>query len=190
MGTDIMTSLDRAIEIYIKVVENAPYGNLAEKAQFSLGEALKKSERYDEAIMAYQKLIDDYPTSKLVDSAKYQVAYCAYKASLKPPYDSAPTERAIEAFEEFASANTNEELSKEADKTIQRLKDKAAEKSLLTARFYERQKRYQGAIIYYQEVVDKYPESSFVGEAKTKVEELKKKVAHESSKLKAQSSKL
>ena len=32
LGTDIMTSLDRAIEIYKKVVDNAPYGKLADEA--------------------------------------------------------------------------------------------------------------------------------------------------------------
>ena len=50
LGNDIMAPLDRAIEIFKKVVENAPYGKHSEDAQFKLGEALKKSERYEEAV--------------------------------------------------------------------------------------------------------------------------------------------
>lgn len=172
LGTDILTSLDRSIEIYKKVVDNAPYGRLADEAQYSMGVAMKKAERYDEAIQAFQKILDDYPTSTFVDKSKFEVADCAYKASLKPAYDVAPTARAIKAFEDFSHENRDKSLSKEADKTIQRLKDKAAEKSLMTAQFYEKQGRYRAAIIYYKDVIDTYPESSFVNQARSKIESL------------------
>lgn len=175
MGVDIMTSLDRSVEIYKKVVENAPYGKLADQAQFSLGQALKQSERYDEAIEAFQKILDDYPNSEYLDKAQYELAYCAYRASLKPEYDVEPTAKAIKAFEDFTETNKSEDLAKEADKTIQRLKDKAAEKSFQTAEFYEKQKHYESAIVYYQDVVDRYPDSTFSRRALAKIEELKNK---------------
>ncbi|MFA6078933.1 MAG: tetratricopeptide repeat protein [Candidatus Omnitrophota bacterium] len=175
MGTDIMSSADRSIEIYKKVVDNAPYGKLAAEAQFRMGDALKKAERYDEAIEAFQKVVDDYANSEFFDKAKYELAYCAYKASLKPDYDVAPTAKAIKAFEEFAASNKDEELSKEASKTVQRLKDKAAEKSYQTAKFYESQKQYASAIVYYNDILERYPESSFVAEAKEKIEALRGK---------------
>jgi len=173
LGTDIMTSLDRAVEIYRKVVDNAPYGKLADEAQFRMGEALKKSDRYDEAIDAFQRVVDEYQNSKFADRAKYETAYCAYRASLNPEYASEPTDKAIKAFEEFAEANKDDELSKEASKTIQRLKDKAAEKSYRTAKFYESRHKYKSAIIYYEEIINEFPESSFVKEARAKVALLK-----------------
>ncbi|MBI3303369.1 MAG: magnesium transporter [Deltaproteobacteria bacterium] len=37
-------------------MENAPYGKFAEEAQYKLGEALQKSERYEEAVQAFQYL--------------------------------------------------------------------------------------------------------------------------------------
>ena len=183
VGTSIMTSTDRAIEIYKKVVENAPYGRLADEAQFRMGQAMKKGDRYDEAIQAFQKILDDYPTSTFVDKAKFEVADCAYKASLKPAYDAEPTAKAIKAFEDFSRENRDRSLSKEADKTIQRLKDRAAEKSLLTAQFYEKQGRYQAAIIYYQDVIDTYPESSYVDMSRSKIGALTARL--EKSKVKA-----
>jgi len=176
LGTDIMTSLDRSVEIYKKVVDNAPFGRLADEAQFRMGLALKKAERYDEAIPTFQKLLDDYPNSNFVDKAKFEVADCAYKASLKPAYDIESTDKAIKAFEEFAEANKDEKLSGEAGKTIQRLKDKSAEKSLITAQFYESQKHYESAIVYYKDIVNRFPESSIAEKSKAKIEELEKKV--------------
>ena len=178
LGTDIMTSIDRAIEIYKKVVDNAPYGKIADEAQFSLGNALKRAEMYDEAVAAFQKLADDYPTSALRDKAKYEVTQCAYKASLKPAYDIGPTDKAIKALEEFNQSTGNKELLDESDKTMKRLKDKSAEKSMMTARFYESQKHYQSAIIYYQDVLDRFPDSSFEGAARAKVGWLKERLAN------------
>lgn len=177
MGTDIITSLDRAIEIYSKVVSNAPYGKFADLAQFRMAEAFKRGERYDEAMQAFQKLVDDYPDSELFARAKYEVAYCAYKASLKPDYAVESTDKAIRAFEEFQSSNVDEKLSQEAEGTIQRLKDKAAEKSFLTAKFYESQKHYSSAIVYYQDVINRFPESFLANEAGFKVEELRAKIS-------------
>ncbi|MFA5144157.1 MAG: outer membrane protein assembly factor BamD [Candidatus Omnitrophota bacterium] len=176
LGTDIMTSLDRAIEIYKKVVENAPYGRLADEAQFKMGLTMKQAGRYDEAIQAFQKILDDYPTSSLVDKAKFEVADSANKASLKPAYDAEPTSRAIRAFEDFSRENRDRSLTQEAEKTIQRLRDRAAEKSLLTAQFYEKIGRYQAAVIYYKDIIEAYPDSSFVPMARSKVESLTAKL--------------
>ncbi|MDP3790711.1 MAG: outer membrane protein assembly factor BamD [Candidatus Omnitrophota bacterium] len=181
MGNDIMAPLDRAVEIFKKVVENAPYGKYAHDAQFKLGEALKKSERYDEAVQAYHKLVEDYPNSEHATKAMYEESHCAYKASLRPAYDASATDSAIKTFEKFVNKNKDSELAQKADKTMKRLKDNVAEKSFETAQFYESQGKPAAAIIYYQDVIDTYPDSSFVDKAKAKVEALKnpkpKKVA-------------
>lgn len=174
-GADIMTSLDRAIEIYKKVVDNAPFGKLADEAQFRMGETMKKADRFDEAIDAFQKVVDNYSSSKFAERARYEVAYCSYRASLKPAYDVGPTDKAIKSFEEFMQDNQDKKLSEEADETIQRLKDKAAEKLILTAEFYERQKHYESAIIYYKELAEKYPTSYLAQRSMAKVEQLKLK---------------
>jgi len=176
LGVDIMTSLDRAIEIYRKVVDNAPYGRLSDEAQYNMAATMKKAERFDEAIPEFQKILDDYPTSRFVDKAKFEVADCAYRASLKPAYDVEPTAKAIKAFEDFTRENRDKGLIKEADKTVQRLKDKAASKSLMTAQFYERQGRYKAAMIYYQDMIDSYPDSTLVNGARAKVAEMNAKL--------------
>ena len=173
LGTDIMAPLDRAVEIFKKIVENAPYGKFAEESQFKLGEALKKSERYEEAVQAFHKLVEDYPKSKLATQAMYEESHCAYKASLKPAYDAAATDNAIKTFEKFVYKNKDADLAKNADVTIKRLKDNVSEKSFKAAEFYEAQGKTRAAIIYYQDVIDAYPDSIFVSKAKAKIEALK-----------------
>jgi outer membrane assembly lipoprotein YfiO len=172
LGTDIMTSTDRALEIYKRVVENAPFGPLADEAQFKMGEVLKRASMFEEATLAYQRIVDEYPTSRFAEKAQYEVAQCAYKASLQPAYDAGPTDRALKIFEEYAASSTDQKLSEEAKRTMQRLKDKAAEKSMMIAKFYEQQRHPRSAIIYYQDVLDRFPDSIHAPVAKGKIEDL------------------
>lgn len=175
LGADIMAPFDRAVEIFKKVVENAPYGKYAEEAQFKLGEALKKSERYEDAVQAFHKLVENYPKSKLAAQAMYEESHCAYKASLRPAYDAAATDNAIKTFEKFVDKNKDADLAENADSTMKRLKDNVSEKSFRAAEFYEARGKTQAAIIYYQDVIDTYPESTFVDRAKAKIEALKER---------------
>jgi outer membrane assembly lipoprotein YfiO len=175
LGTDIMPPLDRAVEIFRKVVENAPYGKHAEEAQFSLGEALKKSERYDEAVTAFHKIVEDYPNSKLITRAMYEESHCAYKASLKPAYDASATDNAIKTFEKFTHRNKDAGMAESAIVTMKRLKDNVSEKSFRAAEFYEAQGKALAAVIYYQDVVDSYPNSAFADKAKARIDALKAK---------------
>lgn len=173
LGTNIMTSSDRAIEIYKKVVDNAPFGKMADQAQFKMAETMKDAGRYDEATVAFQKILDDYPASPLYERSKYEMANSAYKASLQPAYDQAPTDKALKAFEEFTTGTTDEKLTAEAQATIKRLKNKAAEKSFNTAEFYEKINRYESAIVYYKDVIDRWPDSTSAEIAKVRIEDLK-----------------
>ncbi|MDP2928868.1 MAG: tetratricopeptide repeat protein [Candidatus Omnitrophota bacterium] len=175
LGTDIMAPLDRAVEIFKKVVENAPYGKHAEEAQFRLGEALKKSERYEEAVTAFHKIVEDYPNSKLTTQAMYEESNCAYKASLRPAYDASATDNAIKTFEKFTYKNKDAGLAESATTTMKRLKDNVSEKSFRAAEFYEAQGKIQAAMIYYQDVIDSYPDGIFTDRAKARIDALKVK---------------
>jgi len=177
LGMKILPATDKAVEILTKVVENAPYGKYADVAQFKLGEAYKKQEFYEEAVLAYQKLIDDYPNSPLIEDAKYQIALCTYYVSRSPYYDQEFTDKAIEEYKELIEKASNVDLHKEATETLGRLREKKARSTFETARFYEKTKHYKSAIIYYKEVVEDYGDTSVAREASERIKELEKKVA-------------
>ena len=74
------------------------------RAQFKMGETLKRAGMFEEATLAFQRIVDEYPTSRFAEKAQYEVAQCAYKASLRPAYDAGPTDRALRIFEEYAAS--------------------------------------------------------------------------------------
>ncbi|NQU95939.1 MAG: outer membrane protein assembly factor BamD [Candidatus Omnitrophica bacterium] len=160
MGKELMTDLDRAAEIFKIVRENAPFGVYADKAQFMLGQCHKKSEQYNEAITAFQQLVDEYAKSNLAEKARYEVAQCTYLASLKSDYDQELTDEAIEEFKKVAMSRSGGVLTEEAKEAVSLLENKKAESLFKTAQFYEKQKHYKSAVIYYKEVLNRYPRSS------------------------------
>lgn len=171
MGKEIMTDLDRAAEIFERVRGNAPFGEYADKAQFMLGECFKKSEQYGEAAKAFQKIADDYPGSPLAEKAKYEVAQATYLASLKSDYDQELTDEAIKEFKKVAGGS-HSAISGEAREAISMLEDKKAESLFKAAKFYESQKHYKSAAIYYKEILGKYPRGSFGEPARGALEDI------------------
>lgn len=170
MGRELMTDLDRSVEIFEKVKKNAPFGEYGDQAQFMIGECYKKSEQFAEAVKAFQELVDAYPRSPLRDKAKYEVAHCTYLASLNPDYDQELTDDAIEEFKRIAETKKGLTIAEEAEETVSLLEDKKAESLFNAAQFYERQKKYKSAAIYYEEILNKYPRSSFSELAARKLE--------------------
>ena len=154
-----MTDLSRAVEIFKKVRENSPFGEYADRAQYMIGESYTKSEQFGEAAEAFQKLVDEHPESSLVDRARYEIARTTYLASLKPDYDQELTDEAIQEFKEVAMDSSTVIISEQAKNAIAALENKKAESLFNTAKFYQSQKHYKSAAIYYREILDKYPES-------------------------------
>jgi len=168
-GMPVINPEDRAIEIFKKVVENAPYGKKAEGAYYKLGMAYKKAGDYQKARESFSTLVKNFPDSQLVDKAEYQAAHCAFKFSLDPSYDQQATDEAISEFKQFVKKHPESELSKKADNKLNELNNKRAKKIFDIAEFYESQGHKKSAIMYYEEVVAKYPDTEWATKAMEKI---------------------
>lgn len=154
-----------AIEIFTKVVENSNYGPLASKAQYKLGLVLKGLLRYYEAEDAFNKVISSYPNSEWANAAKFQIASCRSAVSRGPDYDQEAAREAKEKFEDFVQEHPDAVLSQDAERNIQQLKEKEAEGEYNIAGFYEKQKDYQAAKIYYNGIIENNPKSIWAARA-------------------------
>jgi len=164
-----------AIEILNKVVENSTYGPLAAKAEYKLGLLLKGLQRYFEAEDAFNKVITNYPDSEWTEPAKFQVATCRAALSRGPDYDQGSMQDAKQKFEEFVREHPDAVLSKDAEMNIGVLKEKEAAASYNIAVFYEKQKAYKAAKIYYENVINNYSDTAWAARALERLQLMEKK---------------
>jgi len=165
-----------ALEIFAKVVENSTFGPFAPKAQYKLGLVLKGLMRYYEAEEAFNKVISSYPDSEWVEAAKFQLAACRAAESRGAAYDQGAAKEAKEKFEEFVKEHPDAVLSRDAEQNIDQLNEKEAESSYGIGRFYEKQKAYESAKVYYNEVVASYPKSQWAARSLERLQLLERKV--------------
>ena len=177
VGLEILPSLDKAVEIFERVVEQSPYGPYGVLAKYKLGESYKKNGEYAKAKETFEKLIEDYPTSELVDEARYQIALVSLQASRGASYDDRATNEAIAQFSRFVKEHPQSDLVNESLQAIELLETRKAEKAFEIAKFYEKQGKTQAARLYYNEVIEQYGKSPWAQQALERLTILKKESA-------------
>ncbi len=161
-----------AIEIYRKILDNAPHSDVAAAAQYSLAQAHIGDDDYEPAKIELEKLIKNYPTSQLVDDAAFQVGYVEYLQSADAAYDQQPTANAIAAFRRFVSNFPSSPKVAEAQRYIRELRGRRADSLLKQADFYENIRATKSAEIVYREVIEQYPDTSYADQARARLNQL------------------
>jgi TolA-binding protein len=164
-----------AIEIFGKVVENSTYGVLAPKAQYKLGLVLKGLMRYYEAEEAFNKVVSRYSDSEWSTAAKFQIASCRASLSKGFAYDQGSAQEAKEQFEQFVKEHPDAVLSLDAERNISQIREKEAEASYNSAAFYEKQKAFDSAKIYYNSIISDYPQSPWAAKAAARLQIMEQK---------------
>lgn len=168
----LFPSVDTAIEIYQKVVENFPYGDLADDAQLRIGIAYQKKKKYPEAIEAYKKLLKEYKGSPLRDEAKFRMGVCAYKQSKGASYDHAATDKALEYFNEFLREYPGSKRVDQVQSFISELNSRKARGLFQVAAYYDKIGNDAAAEVYYLQIIKTYPDSQEAREAAQRLEKI------------------
>ncbi|MBI5396669.1 MAG: tetratricopeptide repeat protein [Verrucomicrobia bacterium] len=176
-GVKTFPSMDKAVEIYEKVIKNGPYSEVAQQAQMAIGYAREKQKRYDDSVAAYRALIEKYPTSQLMEEAYFNVGLAFFKAATKAEYDQGYANKAVEAFNEYLVKFPSGSKTAVARDYIVRVQTDQARGLYEVAHYYDKQKDFSSALVYYNELIARHPQSSYAKEAHARVEMLRRQVA-------------
>jgi len=179
--------MGKAEEMFKKIVTNAPYGRVAPLAQFGIGQALEKEGSITATVSAYQQVVDRYPNSDVAPNAMYQIGYVYFQASRATGYDETAAVRAQEAFEDFLLKYPNSEKVPQAQDNLKVLQSRKTDNSYNIARFYDKQKNYKAAYVYYNEVLQQQPDSPDAAKAKQRMDQIRSKVGDDALKIGAAS---
>jgi len=175
LGIPLASALDRAVTIFANVVRTAPYGKYTARAQFDIGLAREKQGANDAALQAYQAVVDKFPNEPVAVDAQYQMGYIWFTAAQTGTKDAAASANAKTAFQDFLFHYPKSEKAAQAHANLDILEHKQTANSYKVAKFYDKQKYYRAAVIYYNEVIRQQPGSEESNEAKKRIDQLRAK---------------
>lgn len=138
---------------------------IVDDAQYYLAYSYFKRDEFIKAAYEFSKLIRDFPASEYVKDAQFMLAESYYNLSPHYTLDQRYTEKAIEEYQAFIDFFPQDPRVKEAEHKIKELNDKLAKKIYETAEQYRRMNYIKSAIIYYDLLLEKYPDSKYSSSA-------------------------
>lgn len=175
LGIPVRVSRDRAVEIFAAIVRTAPYGKYTARAQFDIGLASEKQGENDLAVQAYQAVVEKYPDDPIAADAQYQIGYLWFKAARDGVRDPKATANAKLGFQDFLFRYPKSEKAAQARENLRLLDQRQTSSAFEIAKFYDKQKNYRAAVIYYNDVIRQEPQSPAGERAKHRVDQLRAK---------------
>src|SRR5437667_1780954 len=171
-------SMDKTVGMYEKLIKNGPYSPVAPRSQMNIGAAREKQvsffnriDPFHEAVKAYETAADRYRDEKEIASeALFKAGRAYYKQARKAEYDQSVAGQAIATFGDFTVLFPGDTRVPEAQKMVGELKTEQSRGSFEIARFYEKKKRWEGALVYYNEAYLKDPNSQYAEQAKQRID--------------------
>ena len=183
----IYPSMEKTADLYEKLIKNGPYSEVGPKAQMDIGVAREKRKDFDLAVKAYEKAADRYnDRADVAADALYKAGLAYQKQAKTAEYDQNAAAQAIATLTDFMALYPNDKRIPEAQKIIEDLRTEQSRGNFNIAKFYEKTKRYDGALVYYNESILKDPNSSYAAEAKKRIEVLKQKLGRTEEQPKAE----
>jgi len=167
-------SMDETAKLYDKIVNNGPYSEVAPHAQMKIGAAREKQGDYDAAVKAYETAADRYHDQPLIAAdALYRAGYAYQKQAATAEYDQSTAGKAIATYTDFITFYPDDKRVAQVEQSIAILKMEQVRGNFKIAQYYEKTKRWAGAVVYYNEVLQLDPNSTYASVARQHIEILK-----------------
>lgn len=177
MGLETMpkwvSAEDDAIAIFDEVITALPNHILAAKALFAKAKLLFKAEEFNLSVETYQTLIRRFPKTDLASESYLSIGE-VYLAQCKLEYpDPDFLDLAEINLKKFTQDFPSDERILKASQMLEKMQEVYAKSLYETAKFFERTKKPRAAMIYYNKIISKYPESKSAKYSQERLQELK-----------------
>lgn len=155
-----------AIPAFERILFYHPTSEFVDDAQYWLGRSYYEQEDYNQAIVEFDYLIRNFTTSRFVEEAYlYKAKAYLMKA---PGYEKDPTEleNAINMFSNYLTRFPNSEHIEEIRTMILEARNTLARKELENGKLYTKLSQPDAALVYFNYIIDTYPETEYCAEAK------------------------
>ena len=151
------------------IVERASHTDLGDDALFFLAESYFLNKDYDLALVEFEKLVSRMGFSPYIEKSRWRICETLLLLSPNFYHDQDSSKKAISQIQEFLDDFPNSEYSKDADKLINELRTRLAEKNMETGKLYVKLKAYDSAIVSYKIVINEFYDTKFFNEANMEI---------------------
>jgi outer membrane protein assembly factor BamD len=154
-----------AIDAFERLISAHPGFPRLDEARMGLARAHFEKGEYVTAAAEYERFIIRYPSHGRV--AEASLGICRSYAALSPhaQRDQEYTARARDACRQTRDEFQGMNVAEEAEEIRREMVERLAESEFLAGRFYQRRDFHDSAIIYFQDVVDFFPETTWAPRA-------------------------
>jgi outer membrane assembly lipoprotein YfiO len=161
---------DNAVAAFEKLTTDLPARDtLLPRAYWFLARAHEEHNEHILAATTYSRLVESFPDDSLSDDAALASARQYWQMWRKPALDPTYGETALATYNTLLSLYPTSPLMPVAKKELAEIEDQFARKNYLTGMYYFRQKGYDSGIIYFKDILTKYPNAPTAREAQLRL---------------------
>ena len=151
---------DNAVTVFEKLTTDLPARDtLLPRSHWYLGRSHQERGEWVLAATSFAHLVESFPDDTLADDAALESARSYRKLWRKPALDPTYGENALASFTTLMGLYPQSPLIPQAKVELAELEDMFAQKNYLSGMYYFRRGGFDSAIIYFKDIVAKYPTS-------------------------------
>jgi outer membrane protein assembly factor BamD len=125
----------------------------------TLGRAHMERREFLTAAGQFQRITMEFPAHPLNLDARFGICQAYFRLSPRPALDQEYTRAAITQCEQVATGYPTTAEAREARELVAELRGRLAKKSYDSGIFYVRRRMHQAALVYFEDVIVRYPET-------------------------------
>lgn len=150
-----------SIREFQSILLQFPGNTVNDDAQYYLAMSYFNDDQFLLAGYEFSKLIRDIKGSEFVSMSQFMLAESYYQLSPPYPLEQSYTKKAIEEFQAFIDFFPIDEKGEEAERKIQELNMKLAQKLFESAQIYEKMGYFNASLEYYTKVYEIYHDTEY-----------------------------
>ena len=173
---------DEGGEIMNKIADKAGDAPVAQNALKTLAQSKAKRGDYQEAYQTWSDVSNRWPTGQTGQEALFGMARSLEQSYNGPKFDSKVLESSKSYYGEYQQRYPDIAAELEVAQTLDRIDEELAEKEQTVADYYAKTGSYTAANLYYQRVIDNWPDSASAKLTEQKMADLEEKQQQEEAK--------
>lgn len=157
------------------VIRHPRFDSIAD-ASLLLADAYYADEKFILAIAQYTRFVTVYPAHSEVPQASLRMCQAFSAITLEPQRDQTQTYEAVRNCEQVANDFMLTPVADTASEIAAELRRKLAQRRYEEASFYFRRNGWDASILYYEDVVERYPETEYAPRALLRIMEAYQKI--------------